>query len=100
MLLRLGVARDRGRRVVAASHRRLPLAYGAYALAALVVCTWSPVTGQPLKSFDRYTLTIFPLWMAAGAWLSERRRARLLLLVSGALLAFWTLQFASWSWVA
>ncbi len=83
-----------------AAFRRLPLAYGAYALAALVVCTWSPVTGQPLKSFDRYTLTIFPLWMAAGGWLSERRLTRPLLLVGGALLAFWTFQFATWSWVA
>ncbi len=54
--------------------RRLPIAYGAYSLAVLLVCTWSPVDGQPLKSFDRYALTIFPLWMAAGAWLSERRR--------------------------
>ena len=55
--------------------RRLPIAYGAYALAVLLICTWSPVDGQPLKSFDRYALTIFPLGMAAGAWLSERRLA-------------------------
>ena len=56
--------------------RRLPIAYFAYALATLLVCTWSPVAGQPLKSLDRYTLTIFPLWMAAGAWCSERRLLR------------------------
>ena len=61
--------------------RRLPLAYGAYAGAALLVCIWSPVAGQPLKSLDRYTLTIFPLWMAAGAWMSERRPVRVTLLV-------------------
>lgn len=80
--------------------RRLPVGYWAYALATLLVCTWSPVAGQPLKSFDRYALTIFPLWMAAGAWLSERRLARLVLLVSAGLLAFWTFQFAAWTWVA
>jgi hypothetical protein len=80
--------------------RRLPVAYGAYALATLVVCIWSPVAGQPLKSLDRYTLTIFPLWMAAGAWLSDRRLTRWAVLVSGALLAFWTFQFATWAWVA
>ena len=80
--------------------RRLPIAYGAYALATLLVCTWSPVMGQPLKSLDRYTLTIFPLWMAAGAWLSERRLVRPVLLVSAGLLAFWTFQFATWAWVA
>jgi len=83
-----------------AAFRRLPLAYPAYALAVLLVCLWSPVTGQPLKSVDRYTLTIFPLWMVVGAWLSERRRMRVTLLVSAALLAFWTFQFATWAWVA
>jgi hypothetical protein len=80
--------------------RRLPVHYGAYALATLLVCIWSPVAGQPLKSLDRYTLTIFPLWMAAGAWLSERRQVRLVVLVSAGLLAFWTFQFATWAWVA
>jgi mannosyltransferase PIG-V len=80
--------------------RRLPVHYGAYSLATLLVCTWSPVAGQPLQSLDRYVLTIFPLWMAAGAWLSERRLARPVLLVSAALLAFWTFQFATWAWVA
>ena len=83
-----------------AAFRRLPLAYGAYAGAALLVCTWNPVAGQPLKSLDRYTLTIFPLWMAAGAWLSERRLTRVTLFVSAGLLAFWTFQFATWAWVA
>lgn len=80
--------------------RRLPLHYGAYALATLLVCTWSPVAGQPLKSLDRYTLTIFPLWMLAGAWLSERRLVRPVVLLSAGLLAFWTFQFATWAWVA
>jgi Mannosyltransferase (PIG-V) len=83
-----------------AAFRRLPLAYGAYAGALLLVCTWSPVAGQPLKSLDRYTLTIFPLWMVAGAWISERRLTRVTLLVSAGLLAFWTFQFATWAWVA
>jgi mannosyltransferase PIG-V len=80
--------------------RRLPIHYGAYALGTLLVCTWSPVAGQPLKSIDRYTLTIFPLWMAAGVWLSERRLLRPVVLVSAGLLAFWTFQFATWAWVA
>jgi hypothetical protein len=83
-----------------AAFRRLPLAYGAYALAALLVCIWSPAAGQPLKSFDRYTLTMFPLWMAAGAWLAERRLSRPMIVASAALLAFWTFEFAAWTWVA
>jgi Mannosyltransferase (PIG-V) len=83
-----------------AAFRRLPIAYGAYGLVALLAVTWSPVANQPLQSLDRYSLTIFPLWMAAGAWLSERRLTRATVLVSAALLAFWTFQFASWTWVA
>src|SRR5581483_2303497 len=80
--------------------RRLPLAYGAYALATFLVCTWSPVTGQPLKSANRYVLTIFPLWMAAGAWVAKRRLVRPVVLLSAAMLAFWTFQFATWAFVA
>jgi Mannosyltransferase (PIG-V) len=83
-----------------ATFRRLNFAYSAYSLAVLLVCTWSPVINQPLQSFDRYALTIFPLWMAAGAWVSERRLTRTLIVISGALLAFWTFQFATWAWVA
>ena len=83
-----------------ATFRRLSLAYSAYALATLLVCIWSPVLNQPLQSFDRYALTIFPLWMVAGAWLSERRLTRTVLVISAALLAFWTFQFATWAWVA
>ncbi|MGN6871165.1 MAG: mannosyltransferase family protein [Solirubrobacteraceae bacterium] len=80
--------------------RRLPLPYGAYALATFLVCTWSPVMGQPLKSANRYVLTIFPLWMAAGAWLSKRRLVGPVVLLSAAMLAFWTFHFATWAFVA
>lgn len=83
-----------------AAFRRLSFAYGAYASVVLLVCLWSPVSGQPLKSFDRYTLTIFPLWMAAGAWVAERRLTRPVIVASALLLAFWTFQFAAWTWVA
>lgn len=83
-----------------AAARRLPPAYGAYAAAVLLVCTWSPVAGQPLRSLDRYTLTIFPLWMAAAAWIAERRLARATLILSAALLAFYTFEFATWAWIA
>ena len=83
-----------------AAFRRLPLAYGAYAGAALLMCISSPVVGQPLHSLDRYTLTIFPLWMAAGAWLAERRLIRAVVLVGAGLLAFFTFQFATWAFVA
>ena len=80
--------------------RRLPVGYGAYAAAALLVSIWSPVGEQPLLSLDRYTLTIFPLWMVAGAWLSKRRLTWPAVLACAPLLALWTLQFAAWTYVA
>ncbi len=81
--------------------RRLPAEYAVYAGVVLLACLSSPDVGQPLWSLDRYTLTIFPLWMAAGAWLSGRRIALPAVVLCGsALLVFYAAQFASWSFVA
>ena len=81
--------------------RRLPPQYGAFAAAVLLVSLSSPAVGQPLWSFDRFALTMFPLWIAAGAWLAERRRLRwVVLAVSTVALVFYTLQFSSWAFVA
>jgi hypothetical protein len=66
----------------------------------LLICISSPVAGQPLKSLDRYVLTIFPLWMAAGAWVAQRRLTRVAVTLSALLLAFYTYEFATWAWVA
>ena len=83
-----------------ACFRRLPLQYVALAAAVLLVTLSSPALGQPLWSFDRFALTIFPLWMAAGAWLSERRLRWPVLALSVVALVFYTLQFSSWAFVA
>jgi hypothetical protein len=79
--------------------RRLPLPYTLVAAAELAVCLSSPRIGQPLVSFDRYTLTIFPLWMAAGAWAAERRLVVPAVCAGAALLVFYTVQFSSWSFI-
>ncbi len=81
--------------------RRLPLAYGAYVLAALALPLSYPVAAQPLMSLPRFLLVLFPLWMWLGGYLEDRPRARFaLLLFSTLLLAFFTAQFATWHWVA
>ncbi|MGP0051290.1 MAG: mannosyltransferase family protein, partial [Solirubrobacteraceae bacterium] len=85
---------------VAGALRRLPLEYGALAAAELLMCLSSPAVGQPLLSFDRYALTIFPLWMAAGAWVARRRLTVPAVVLGGLLLVFYTVQFSSWSFVA
>jgi hypothetical protein len=81
--------------------RRLPLAYGAYVVAALALPLSYPVTSQPLMSLPRFLVVLFPLGIWFAAWLSEHPRAQWPALVcSGLLLAFFTAEFATWHWVA
>ena len=81
--------------------RRLPLAYGAYALAALALPLSWPVRPQPLMSLPRFELVLFPLFMWLGWW-AARGRVRLLALavVFLGLQALATAEFATWHWVA
>ncbi len=80
--------------------RRLPLAYGAYALLALVMILSSPVSGAPLTSLPRYIAVLFPLHM----WLADRGvehgRVERMVGVSAVLLGLMTAQFARWGFVA
>jgi hypothetical protein len=81
--------------------RRLPLAYGAYVLAALALPLSYPVAAQPLMSLPRFLIVLFPLSMWLGAWLERRPRGRVVLLgISALALAFFAGQFATWHWVA
>ncbi|HTU77444.1 MAG TPA: mannosyltransferase family protein [Solirubrobacteraceae bacterium] len=81
--------------------RRLPLAYGAYALAALALPLSDPVRAEPLMSLPRFIVVLFPLGIWLGAWLAERPRLqRPALVLSGALMACFLAQFATWHWVA
>jgi hypothetical protein len=80
--------------------RRLPLAYGAWALCALIVPLSSPVGPEPLASFPRYMAVVFPLHAWLAAWSLERdRRAAVVLGVSGVLLVVGTALFTTWRWV-
>jgi len=85
-----------------ATFRRLPLAYGAYALAALALPLSYPVGPQPLMSYPRFVAVLFPLFMGAGAWAAAGPpwRTRVLLGASAAGLVACTAQFATWHWVA
>ena len=81
--------------------RRLPLAYGAYALAALVLPLSWPVTPQPLMSLPRFELVLFPLFMWLGWWAARgRRRLLVLTTVFLGLQALAAAEFATWHWFA
>lgn len=79
--------------------RRLPLAYGAYAVAALAVPLSYPVGPQPLMSLPRFMLVVFPLFMWAGGAVGRRGFAVACVVSAGGLVAFGA-QFATWHWVA
>jgi hypothetical protein len=81
--------------------RKLPLAYGAYVIAALALPLSYPVASQPLMSLPRFLVVLFPLNIWLARWLAERPRARMPALVgSAALMALFVAQFATWHWVA
>jgi len=81
--------------------RRLPAAYGLYAVAALALPLSTPVASQPLMSLPRFQVVLFPLFMWAALWLAPRRRlAAAVLVVSALLLALFVAQFSTWHWVA
>jgi hypothetical protein len=81
--------------------RRLPLAYGAYVIAALALPLSYPVTAQPLMSLPRFLVALFPLNIWFAGWLAVRPRARRpALALSGLLMAGFVAQFATWHWVA
>jgi hypothetical protein len=81
--------------------RTLPLAYGAYVIAALALPLSYPVSSQPLMSLPRFLVVLFPLSMWLAAWLAAHPRAqRPALVCSGLLMAFFVAQFATWHWVA
>ena len=81
--------------------RMLPLAYGAYVIAALALPLSYPVASQPLMSLPRFLVVLFPLGIWLGAWLAAHPRTRMPTLVfSAALMAAFAAQFATWHWVA
>ena len=81
--------------------RRLPLAYGAYVIAALALPLSYPVSSEPLMSLPRFLVVLFPLTIWLAAWLSEHPRVqRPALVLSASLMALFLAQFATWHWVA
>jgi len=80
--------------------RRLPLAYGAYAAAALAAALSSPVPAQPLMSLPRFLLVLFPLQMWLARWARERGGVERAVAVSAVLLGLLSAQFARWGFVA
>jgi hypothetical protein len=82
--------------------RLLPIAYGAYVLAALALPLSYPVAPQPLMSLPRFLLVLFPLSMWLAVRLVERPKALTwaVLVGSGLAMVFFAGEFSTWHWVA
>jgi hypothetical protein len=78
------------------SFRRLPAAYGAYAVGALLLAIASPAYIEPLRSLPRLMLPVFPIVMWLAAWTEERRITRPVAIASALGLVVLTAEFASW----
>jgi len=80
--------------------RRLPLAYGAYAVVALAMTLSYPLDAQPLMSLPRYIVVLFPMQMWLARWSGERGGVERAVGVSAVLLGLLTAHFAHWGFVA
>jgi hypothetical protein len=78
--------------------RRLPVAYGAYMVAALLPPLSSPWPAHPLMSFPRFLAVLFPVHMWLAMHTASRGRFACVLGASGAMLAVLTVKFATWGW--
>jgi hypothetical protein len=80
--------------------RRLPVAYGAWCLAAVVLPLSFPPTPQPLQSIPRYEMVLFPLFMWGAWWVRRRQLVTPAIAALAVLLGLFTAEFATWRFVA
>ena len=80
--------------------RRLPFAYGAYVVAALMLPLSYPVEPQPLMSLPRFLLVLFPIFMWLAAVGEERGATTRYAAVSAIGLGLLTVHFAGWQFIA
>ena len=80
--------------------RRLPIAYGAYALAALLPPLSTPWPDHPLWSTPRFIAVLFPLFLWLGLVLRNRRWYLFVCVVFALGLAYCSARFSAWYWVA
>jgi hypothetical protein len=76
--------------------KRLPSAYTVFAGISLAMAVSVPTSDDPLKSLPRFTLVMFPLWIALALWATERRRVREVVAICAPLLALSTFLFVGW----
>jgi hypothetical protein len=80
---------------------RLPLGLALYAIGTALLPVITPAFVQPLASYSRYSLSVFPAFFVLGHLLSRNAIVLRLWLAGSALLGIlFTLYFTTWRWVA
>jgi hypothetical protein len=80
--------------------RRLPVAYGAYALAALLPPLSTPWPDHPLWSTPRFIAVLFPCFLWLALVLRDRRWYLVVSILFAVGLAYVSARFSAWYWVA
>jgi hypothetical protein len=80
--------------------RRLPFAYGAYVVCALMLPLSFPVAPQPLMSLPRFLCVLFPIFMWLALVCEERRLTDRAVVLSALGLGYFATQFGSWHWIS
>ena len=80
--------------------RRLPIAYGAYVVVALLLAVSYPVGAQPLMSLPRFVAVLFPIFMWLALECERRGVTERAVAVSAIGLGLFVTQYASWWFVA
>ena len=80
--------------------RRLPFAYGAYVVAALMLPLSFPVEPQPLMSFPRFLAVLFPIFMWLAIVCEERRITDRVAVVFAIVLGLFVTQYSTWLFIA
>jgi Mannosyltransferase (PIG-V) len=80
--------------------RRLPFAYGAYVVAALMLPLSFPVEPQPLMSLPRFLAVLFPIFMWLALVCEERRLTDRVAALSALGLGLFVTQYATWHFIA
>ena len=87
--------------LIALGWRRLSAPYTAYALTAVIFVLFSPAIRQPLMSTPRFTVVIFPLFVALAAWTDRRPVLRALIAAACLVGLTWlSARFVLYVWVA
>jgi len=84
----------------AVAWRMLGAAYGVFVLASVALPLASPAANFPLLSMPRFTLGVFPVFIALGAVVTGRRANAIVLAVFGMLLGLDLARWVEWQFVA